>query len=377
MPEYFYTALDSRGRRHTDSIEAESADEALRQLRDEGCTDVVLHTDDVMASVLNVTPENRRFYSPRELVSLGRMRFPELLLFSVGKHVRNAWWCFLLAICFLAFRRWEEDPWHIMDWLLVAFLLSPLVLVPITLLMGPSRKYDRLLQAVVFAEWEDVLERVENLKQQLPVNEVLFRKAQAQIGLGEVEEGLRTFQVLEYTQDIPDWLYWSLRSELCFKADRIEDGLIAGEKAAKLAPDNATVLLDYADSLLLHKRDAAAAAQLLAWAKEKPISDLIVWAVSQVEGMLALESGAPRAAVEHLERARAEAQVIRANGLYPLIQAKLATYLCLACAALGDAAAALRHFGRARPLLELHKKRELLQRCHEALAAAGATAKRG
>ena len=41
MPEYFYSAVDADGRRHTDSVEADTAAEAVRILEDEGCRDIV------------------------------------------------------------------------------------------------------------------------------------------------------------------------------------------------------------------------------------------------------------------------------------------------------------------------------------------------
>ena len=47
MLEYLYTAINPKGRKVTEYIEAESADTAVRFLGERGYSDIVLHTDDV------------------------------------------------------------------------------------------------------------------------------------------------------------------------------------------------------------------------------------------------------------------------------------------------------------------------------------------
>ena len=49
MPEYLATVRRADGRKVTENVVADSADEAVRLLRDRGYDEVVLHNDDIMA----------------------------------------------------------------------------------------------------------------------------------------------------------------------------------------------------------------------------------------------------------------------------------------------------------------------------------------
>jgi tetratricopeptide (TPR) repeat protein len=368
MPEYFYTAVDLQGRTITDSVEAESASEAVRRVQDEGCSGIVLHSDDITANLTTISEQARRANSPQELVALGRMRFSCFVLFVLSKHYRALGLLYSLPLLWWAWRRWHGADWSGIDNVLVLLPMLPAFILLLLLFFGNVRKYQRLLQAEVLADWEDVLRRAEATKDFIPVSEYHFRKALALIRLGDVDEGFRCFRKLEFTADIPDWLYWCLLAELHFIANQREQGFAAGAKAVELAPNNTLVLLDFAENLLLHHGDVALAREMLARAQKLPISDMLEHAESAIEGILALESGDAAQARLHLARALDQARIMMGNALWPLTFAKIETYLSLACAGVGDLEAARMHFARIEPLLEAHGKDEWLRRCRAALA---------
>jgi type II secretory pathway component PulF len=49
MPEYLATARNSQGKKVTQRLDVNSADEAVQTLRERGYDEIVLHTDDVAA----------------------------------------------------------------------------------------------------------------------------------------------------------------------------------------------------------------------------------------------------------------------------------------------------------------------------------------
>jgi tetratricopeptide (TPR) repeat protein len=267
----------------------------------------------------------------------------------------------------ILWRRVGDYPIGLLDFCALAVIILPCIYLPFGLLWGSSRNHHRVLRAVARADWELALELVDRFKDQMPEREVALRRAQALIGLGEIDRGLRTLQKLEFTSDLPDWLYWSLLAELHVQARNFEAAFAAHEKAVALAPNNATVLLAYADDLAEQHHDLERARQLHEWARQCPVSDLLRHAERFVDGMIAFESGEPRRARQSLEEALEHVELLAGQALYPLLRGKIDAYLCLACAALADHDAAAEHFRRVEWLLHAHRKHELLARCEAAM----------
>src|SRR5206468_1578104 len=97
-----------------------------------------------------------------------------------------------------------------------------------------------------------------------------------------------------------------------YSAARIPDKIVAtAEKAAELAPDNATVLIDLAATLLRYRRDWRQAESILKQACKHAISDVAMPFVEQAEGLIALEQGNAIQAFERLESALAGLKVFR------------------------------------------------------------------
>jgi hypothetical protein len=71
-PQYILTARTPHGRLVTERVEAVSGDAAVEMFRDQGFTDIVLHTDDV-AALLQFPKGAQKFVSPRDFVE-GRTR---------------------------------------------------------------------------------------------------------------------------------------------------------------------------------------------------------------------------------------------------------------------------------------------------------------
>ena len=95
---------------------------------------------------------------------------------------------------------------------------------------------------------------------------------------------------------IPEWHYWARLGSVYSAARQFDQLIAAGERAAELAPENSTVLIDLADSLLRYRGDTVRARLVLKQAKSHAISDLAACFLTMVEGKLALEEGdAPEA----------------------------------------------------------------------------------
>ena len=86
------------------------------------------------------------------------------------------------------------------------------------------------------------------------------------------------------------------------------------------------------------------------------------------DGIVALEEGRPQAARELLEEAARLAEPLRhTTALMGTAIDRIHTYLTLACAAVGDHAAAEAHYRIAEPRLRAFQTTDLIERCELAL----------
>ncbi len=367
MAEYILTGRTPGGQKATERVEAASADDAVKTLRDRGYTEIVLHTDDVMAQC-GAPGMTNEFVTPADHVAMRRLGQFGYVLFLVGKLYRREWLVSLLVLGFLAFRRATGYPWGIFDVLAIGWLVVPLVIAVGGQLFNPARDYAHLIEQVSWGRWKEVLRLLPALRSKIPPHEAALREAQAIAGLGRLEDALAMFRPFADGKHIPEWMYWGLVADIYVAAGQHEPIVEANERAAELAPDNPTVLLDLALILLRYRRDTQRARALVHEVKKHQISDVLAPFVEMTEGILAFEEGHAHEAVERLEKALAEAtRFSNSSPLVGVMLDRMHTYLALAHAGRRDYPTAQRHFDMARPRLEALRSDDLLQRCRQAL----------
>ena len=366
MPKYLLSGTDAHGRRRTEAVSARSADEATDRFRARGFADVTLHSDEVVGHLFD--PEHLKHLTPRDYLTLGRVSRAEFLYRLTVKLYRSQWWLFLPVLALVVGRRVLDVPWETLDTFATAFLFFPPVLVLFGELFSPSRKFERVMSFNAWARWGDMLNALPSIRGILPAPHYAFYEAKALAGLGRLDEALEVVQPFADDRRTPAWLYWGQLADV-FHTARLGDRAIeCSEKAAEHAPDNPTVLLDLAMSLLRYRRDTVRAKPLLERARAHAISDLIHPFLLMAEGIVALEEGRPQAARELLEEAARLAEPLRhSTALMGTAIDRIHTYLTLACAAAGDRAAAEAHYRIAEPRLRAFQTTDLIERCELAL----------
>jgi Flp pilus assembly protein TadD len=382
MPEYLLSGTGPDGRRTTERVDADSAEEALADLGGRGFSDIVLHTDEVQAAI-GGHARVADSVSPAEYVALGRSGPVGRWLIRARRVVTDNWLILLLAGGLFVARRLTGDPLGFVDLLCLIGLAVPFVFPTIgSLLTGlagmlpgaaGAEEYARLTRAGAHARWDEVLERLPRLSGQAPAFDLAFWRGRALAATGRLDEGLRVVAPYANGRRIPEWMYWSLVAELYGFAKRHDDQIAAHERACELSPDNATVRLDLGLTLVRYRGDTRRGRQMLEAAKALPVSDTTRFAVSWLEGVLALESGEAAAAREHLERALAEMGPVRASPLSMPMDARLRASLAVALARLGETAAGLREFRRGEAFLRAHQSDDLIARCERELGLPSTT----
>lgn len=367
MAEYVLTSRQSDGRLVTERIEAESGDRAVESLRQRGATQVVLHTDDVVAAVLRPS-RDKETVSPGEWLRIRDAGQIGFLFIVVRRLYQVSWKVSVGVLAAVVARRWLACSWGIGDWMLTAWFAVPLLVAVLIMLRGASSSYRRLTEAASWGRWDEVLKRLATLRDRLPPHEFAVREAQALAGLGRLQEGLQILTPFADGSQVPQWMYWSRLAEVYGAARDHESALDSAERAATLAPENAAVLLGLANRLLIHHRDTHRARLLIERARSHKLSDITIPLATVIEGVVAHEEGREQEAIRRLEDALSGLK--RFPGVMALagaVSTQIWTYLALAYASSGDKVTALRCFRTAEPRLRALRHDELLSRCQEAL----------
>jgi tetratricopeptide (TPR) repeat protein len=256
MAEYLATARNAEGKKVTERVDVGSADEAVRVLRERGFDEIVLHTDDVGARYSNQS-QVAEVISPREHLWFRRMPAPVAsFLLIVSKSYRQSWLFNLAMLALLAYRFSQGMTWDWLDTMLVVVLLSPVIIaIGAQFFRGAADRYKRLIDAVAWGRWEEVLARADAVGGGVAPEEIAFQQAKALAGLGRLDEAIRTVEPFSDGKRIPAWMYWSRLSGVYSTAKRREESKAAMERAVEFAPENTTLLIDKADSEVWLRRN--------------------------------------------------------------------------------------------------------------------------
>jgi tetratricopeptide (TPR) repeat protein len=368
MPEYLATVRRPDGRKVTQRVVANSADQAVRFLHGRGYDEVVLHTDDVQALYTDPRSKAARLSARDYLRLRNSSRGVGLLVVITARVYRKCWFLVVIVALVLASRRFVGEPWGFWDRFGVATPLLPLAAALVAALIGARARGRRqqMLDALYAGRWQEALERAERPGRNAPPHEIALRKAQALAGMDRLDEALRLVEPFGDGKVVPGWFYRSMLAQVYEFARRRDEVIAQLEQAVELAPDNATMLISLARQVIWHDRDARRARELLAQARAHALSDMVAPFADLLDGLILLEEGRPRDALAILEAVQKVFRRLRhlALGYLPVEQAMLGR--ALAHAALGESDDALKLYGKVRPRL-VALRSELVERCDRAI----------
>lgn len=365
MPQYFVTARNPLGRTVTELLEAESAKAAIQTLKDRGCENIVLHTDDAAAQIMRPI-EATPLLTAHDLVQ-NRFRgvFQRTLIMTLRAYAMMWKFIVITLTAFVALRLLDM-PFGFFDGILGGGLLLPLVIVFLGR-RGPNR-YHRLSEAESWRRWDEALRLLPLVEQKLSPFVTAWHRAKALAGLGRLDEALEVFMPFATDNDVPKQRFWTLLATVYRIADQDDLVIAAYEQALDIAPDDPTIMIGLANNLLEKREDVSRAKDLLRQAKLQPLSDLADAFVEMAEGTIAQTEGNLPLAVEKLERALVhKRRYAKGHPSSAAVADLLEGRLALAKALAGDLDAARRHFRRAEPRLRALKQKKLLTRCQQTL----------
>lgn len=359
MPHYILSGRKGLFPSVTVLRRADSANDALAAFQEEGFTDIVLHTDDAMATTIDL----RVFQNgttPKQFLQFTTT--PNTYSARFRRYLLNAapWWPVqIVGVILLIFMVKSAiqlgDPFA---QLRLLWVVIPLILASIaTLLSRPAQLYGELIDALAWHRPDVALKRLESLRRSgaaimLPPHELPFHEAKILAMQDHLEEALN---LAETVRDVtPDWLFWNGISEIYTFGRQNAERLAAMECCVKAAPENPTCLLDLAMTLVRVNGDMARAREMLHRAQAQTLAEPIQPFVKLAEGMIAVQTGDAATAVPLLEEALKRNELLeRSNGYAGVINDRTRAYLALAYNLLGNHVSAVAYFRQAERRLQL------------------------
>ncbi|QDT77334.1 hypothetical protein Mal35_07600 [Gimesia maris] len=373
MPEYFYTATDTTGKRRTECIQAASAQEALQQLEKNEYQEIVLHTDDVSAATSDMMPRKVSVnddLTAADYVALRTIGDFGFFLYLTKKLYWQIRWYLLVGgllnlFVILTATDFQREYANIGHSIFLFFVLLPPGISLFITLFSPSRQFNQIQEDFYWGRWNEVLQRLPKARKHLPPIEAMGREAACLAGLGRLDEALKIMEPLADDPQIPRWMYLSRLAEIYENDDQWEECLELRRQASELAPHNSVLKLGYANTLLKLNLEPQLAHQLIEEAESRPLSDLLLLLVPLSKGQLELNLGHARLAFYQFVEVE--------NGLKPYLSSQpfarlysdiSRAYAAIALAELGEMEEAERLFQSALPRLQALKSKRTIE-CYQ------------
>jgi tetratricopeptide (TPR) repeat protein len=361
MPNYLLTATSPSGDRISKLVSADSAEAAAANLEGEGWSEVTLHTDDVGAEV-TVHPDETGALTAADHIKL-------------RDQAQSGWGYFLFMVVFLyrqmllialgstaivALNIFRNGRLSLSGYLALAALAAPIGIAAVISIFGKSNRYNAMLESYAWGRWQDVLDQLPRIrgtgKPQIEFD-LDVRQAAALAGLGRLDEGLKLIEPHEASEDVARWMYFARLTEVYSIGREFDRAIAASALALDHDPENATLLLGYAQQLLQNQQDLERAKDLIQQAEQQRLSDVLQALLPSIQGLAALNEGRYRQAIELVGLSQERLQKWRQ--LPPIGQAIDTNhgYLAIAYAHLRDATKTSEHWRLAEPRLRATKSR--------------------
>lgn len=350
MPIYVWTAQDRSGVKIVREVRADNIESSKKILVDEGCINLALHEDDIIAAAHGGFPDKVQFLGEEITVTgadrLKHMDKPRMsYLQSIRETIADDKGLFLVGISAGAVGLWFG--YHFVIWIFVALSLA---WISFRVWMSiPMIWFENLNKARDWHRWEEVLSLVRDADSirkrhfmMVPQVEVTRANAQALVGLGRVEEGIALYQQCEGQPGCPSWMYKAMVGGLYSLARQYHKS-VAYSLAAIAENPTPSLFIDLANQYIRLK-DIVNARAALAKAQEGTLVEIAKPFVLRSKGVIAYLEGDHVAAKENLSAAlvlheAAHNQPFR-DGNISITR----TFLAAVCAKQGDARTAREHF---------------------------------
>ncbi|WP_298860419.1 hypothetical protein [uncultured Gimesia sp.] len=372
MPIYLLTATDEKGKRDTHRVDAENSQDAYQQYESQGFTDIVLHSDDAAAAASALFPPNpdvEEHFTAADMVELQFLTSFQFFLFMLRKAYWQMRWFLIIIIGVSVYRWMRTHEVSEIDYLIFVCLGLPIVISFWVAYFSPRQKYDKMLHAFSWGRWQEVLDQVPRLRGKIPDFELTGREAVAVAALGNFDQALEMMDHFVDSPEVPRWMYLGRLSELYEVAKDYDQVVECLRLSYEDAPENPTVVIDYAYGLLKYGNDNSLANKLLEDAEQQHMGELIELLILYFKGIFELNLGNLRVAESHFLKCQTGLLPIAPS--QPLLQLFVdlnRAYLAITLAKIGEREQAEEIYQLALPRLKALDSELIMNRYAEAIA---------
>lgn len=372
MPIFLLTATDENSKRETHRVEAENSQDAYNEYESQGFTDIVLHSDDAAAVASSMFPPNvevEKNLTPADLVNFQYQTSFGFFIYMLKKLFWQFRWGGFCAIIFLAFKWDNGSAFSYLEMAMFALFLCPVILAVWVAYFSSARKYNQMLQAFCWGRWEEVIDRVSKLRGKIPDFELSGREAVAIAAQGHFDEAIEIMESFaDSSPEVPHWMYLGRLSEVYEVVKDYDQVIECMRLAYEEAPENPTVLIDYAYALMKCNTDNKLAKQLLEEAEQQHLGELVELLILYFKGLLELNLGNYKVAQANFLTCQSGLLPIAPS--QPLLQLFVdlnRAYLAITLAELGESENAQIIYELALPRLQALGSEQIMDRYAEAI----------
>ncbi|HXJ61008.1 MAG TPA: hypothetical protein VNU68_30550 [Verrucomicrobiae bacterium] len=375
MPKYVWTAKDRSGKQVVKQIIHETAEGSKALLLADGCSELKLIQDEVMAAAVeNFSSEKCRLLG-KEIEATAERRVeainkpPPTVFRVLWEGLGQSKGLSLLVILLSAYQAYRGNTIAALI-LLAALLVWILFIICVGL---PGIYYGKLHKAADWNRWSEVLALVETLRKlrkihfiKVPLSELTRFRAKALAGLGHLATALEEFKTCENQPGVPSWLYKAFAAGIYDTAKQYDKGLELLSQAIQENQSSA-LYLDLANRMVRYHRDRIKAKEALARAESSTISEIAKPYHLRCRGLLAYAEGDFVAAKREFE---ASLQLMLKTPHQPFRDGHISivrAYLCCVLAKLNDRPAAHKCFEQAKEYLTATSEDDLIAECQKVL----------
>jgi tetratricopeptide (TPR) repeat protein len=368
MSTYLWSGKDRNGQKFVLRIQADSVKQARTELQGRGCTELELHTDEVVGELIGRSADLQAISAEKHLEyrDQGAGTWKEF----IGRTLREQAWIQAVLLVAVALQIYRGRAVGVALILVIMVLLFALRLYQ----ARPVIEVAKLYSAREWHRWPEVLTRVARLERinasgriTLPAFELARCRALALAGMGRIAEAEKLLSDARTRDSLPEWLHLHMSASVYDAAKDHDKATETVRQALELGPVNQSARIDLAFRLALYTKDAPAARSVLATVEQHDLMDLAKPGLWLCEGVVADVEGKFHEAKQHLDEAlrgfKKFSQMHLIEGSIHLTEA----FLCCVCAQLGDLSSARTYLDNCRDFLRATEADELLQRCETAV----------
>jgi len=371
MPTYVWKGKDRYKLPIVREINANTVEESKAILQADGCTDLALMSDDIMAAATEGMADDVKFFgeklhvSETDKVKFQGQKSPTFLTaIWEGAQLTGV----RLPLIVAAVAAWQIYRGNMLGLGLVGLGLLAWFAFLVTMYL-PGIYYGRLHKAADWHRWDEVRDLVEKLKQvgkfhiiKVPAPELGRYRAKVLTARGQLDEALAEYAQYEDKPGCPRWLYLAFVAGI-YDLAKQHDKAIEWNWKSIHEKNNPVMHLDLASRYARYKGDAVKARAALVEAEKGTIPDALKAGHLRIRGIVAYVEGNHAEAKQDLE---ASLTILAGNPNQPFRDGSIniaRAYLCLVLDRLGDREGAKQNFMAARDYLVATGEAELLEQC--------------